>query len=402
MQAARDPHGVFPTLAPLSDGAWRREASRRTRKASAPGIAGVTAQPAAAHRYENLHDLHERLRSGRSQAPPVERVWIETEDGKQRPIGKAPFEDTMVQRAVARRREAIDAHDVSEGSYGCRQGRSPHEARHERRERCMRDTIGWSVDAEGSGSVDRIDRTRLREGWRQRVNEGRRLRRSGQWLRAGVMEDAILRHPETGVVQGGVIAPVLAKRVLPHVLDAWCAQEVWPRMPGRWCLMRFAEDCVMGCASEGDARRIMAVRPKRCARYGLPMPPTQTTLIAFRQPAAHHGSADGSGTCDFLGLPHDWTKSRRGVWGITRRTASKRHAPLQYQYQQLCQKGRGPLQYVGMRGNLRLLEDVGRCVEKAWRSWLRRRSNERASGWAKCEQRMQTEVLPTPRIVHNS
>ena len=87
-QAARDPNCVFTTLAHLIDVDFLREAYRHTSKSSAPGIDGVTAQQYAVHLDENLHDLHERLRSGRYQATPVERVWIEKEDGKQRPIGK--------------------------------------------------------------------------------------------------------------------------------------------------------------------------------------------------------------------------------------------------------------------------------------------------------------------------
>ena len=97
-QAARDPHGVLTTLAHLIDVDFLREAYRHTSKSSAPGIDGVTAQQYAEHLDEHRHDLHERLRSGRSQATPVERVWIEKEDGKQRPIGQPTFADKIVQR----------------------------------------------------------------------------------------------------------------------------------------------------------------------------------------------------------------------------------------------------------------------------------------------------------------
>ena len=416
-QAAHDANRVFTTLAHLIDEDFLREAYRQTSKSSAAGIDGVTAKQYAAHLDENLHDLHERLRSGRYQATPVERVWIEKEDGKQRPIGKPTFEDKIVQRAVAMLLEAIYEQDFYDGSYGFRQGRRPHDALHELRERCMRDNIGWIVDADVSGYFDSIDRTRLRDVLRQRVNDGSILRLIGKWLRAGVMEDEIRSHPETGVVQGGVISPVLANIFLHYVLDEWFEQEVQPRMQGRCFLIRFADDFVIGCESEADARRIMDVLPKRFARSGLTIHPTKTTLIAFRKPAARPESADGSGTFDFLGLTHYWTKSRRGFWVIKRRTARKRlrrtkkslwrwcrinrHAPLKYQYQQLCQKLRGHFQYFGIRGNLRLLEDVGRYVEKAWRYWLSRRSNESSIGWTKFEKLMQTYVLPTPRIVHN-
>ena len=115
-QAARDPARVFWTLAHLIDEDFLREAYRHTSKASAAGIDGVTAKQYAEHLDANLRDLHERLRSGRSQAAPVERVWIEKEDGRQRPIGKPPFEDKIVQRAVARLLEAIDEQDFYDGS----------------------------------------------------------------------------------------------------------------------------------------------------------------------------------------------------------------------------------------------------------------------------------------------
>ncbi len=415
-QAARDPDRVFTTLAPLIDGDFLREAYRHTSKARAPGIDGVTAQQYAAHLDENRHDLHERLRSGRYQAMPVERVWIEKEDGKQRPIGKPTFEDKIVQRAVAMLLEAIYEQDFADSSYGFRRGRSPHDALDELRARCMRDNIGWIVDADVSGDFDSIDRTRRREVLRQRVNDGSILRLIGKGLRAGVMEEGRVSHPETGVVQGGVIAPVLAHICLHHVLEEWVEQEGQPRLRGRGFLMRFADDCVIGCAWQADAHRMMAVLPKRFARYGLTIPPTKTTLMAFSKPEAPQGSTGGNGTFDFLGLTHSWTRSRRGYWVIKRRTAQKRlrrtkkslgpwcrshrHTPLQYQYQQLCQKLRGHFQYYGIRGNLRLLEEVRSAAEKAWRYWLSRRSRKSAIGWEKVQKLLETYVLPTPKIVH--
>ena len=212
-QAIHDRGRVFTTLAHLIDEDFLREAYRQTRKASAPGIDGVTAQAYAEHLDEHLRDLYERLRSGRYQAAPVERVWIEKEDGGQRPIGKPTFEDKIVQRAVAMLLEAIYEQDCYDCSYVFRPGRSPHAALHMLREQCMQEGIGWIVDADVSGYFDSIDRTRLREVLRQRVNDGRILRLIGKWLRAGVMEEGELSHPQTGVVQVGVSSPMLAHSV---------------------------------------------------------------------------------------------------------------------------------------------------------------------------------------------
>ena len=80
---------------------------------------------------------------------------------------------------------------------------------------------GWIVEAAGSGDFDSIDSTRLRQVLRQRGNDGRMRRLIGKWWRAGVMDAGALTHPETGVVQGGVISPVLAHVFLHSVLSRW-------------------------------------------------------------------------------------------------------------------------------------------------------------------------------------
>jgi RNA-directed DNA polymerase len=415
-QAKRDPERVFTNLAHLIDEDFLREAYGQTRKSSAAGIDGVTAELYAEHLDKNLHDLYERLRKGRYQAAPVVRVWIEKEDGGSRPIGKPAFEDKIVQRAVAMVLEAIYEQDFSDSSYGFRPGRSPHDALRDLRAQCMGEGIGWIVDADVSGYFDSIDRSRLREVVRRRVNDGSIMRLIGKWLRAGVMEDGVLSHPETGVVQGGVISPVLANIFLHHVLDEWFEREVQPRLKGSSFLSRFADDFVIGCELEADAQRIMAVLPKRFARFGLSIHPEKTVMIEFRKPRTHQGSADGNGTFDFLGVTHYWTKSRRGYWVIKRKTARKRlcrtkkslwqwcranrHLPLKVQYRRLCQKLQGHFQYYGIRGNYRLLDEVRQHAEEAWRYWLSRRSHKSAISWGKFQKLKAVFGLPRPKIVH--
>jgi RNA-directed DNA polymerase len=92
------------------------------------------------------------------------------------------------------------------------------------------------------------------------------MRLIGKWLRAGVMEEGGLAHPEPGVPQGGIASPVLASIFLHHVLDEWFARDVRPRMQGHCFLIRFVDDFVIGCAEEADARKIMAVLPRRFLR----------------------------------------------------------------------------------------------------------------------------------------
>jgi len=77
---------VFDNLYHLIDVDFLREAYRLTRKDAAPGVDKVTAKEYAKDLEANLGDLHERLRLNLYVAPPGERVWIDKEGGKKRPI----------------------------------------------------------------------------------------------------------------------------------------------------------------------------------------------------------------------------------------------------------------------------------------------------------------------------
>ena len=171
------------------------------------GVDQVTATPSAEDVDDNLRDLHERLRANRYVAPPVERVWIEKDDGKKRPIGEPCFEDKMVQRAVVMILEALCEPDVHAFSHGCRQGHRPHQARHELREQWRTLHSNWRVDAEVSGCFANVDWGPLRECIQQRVRDGGILRLIGTWRHAGVLEAGALLHPDKGTPQGGVRTP---------------------------------------------------------------------------------------------------------------------------------------------------------------------------------------------------
>jgi retron-type reverse transcriptase len=195
---------VFNNVCHLIDQDFLLEAYRLTRKTSAPGRDQVTATQYAEPLDDNLRDLQERLRDNRYVAPPVERVWIEKEGGKKRPIGKPCLEDKIVQRAGVMILEAIFEPDVHAFSHGFRKGHRPHQARHELREQCRTLHSNWRVDADVSGVFDNVDWGFLREFIQQRVKEGGILRRIGKGLHAGVLEAGALTHPDKGTPQGGV------------------------------------------------------------------------------------------------------------------------------------------------------------------------------------------------------
>ena len=416
-QAIENPDQVFIALAHRMDEDFLYEAYRRVRKDGAPGLSRVTAKEYAEHLEENLADLHRRLKDRCYVAPLIKRVWIDKEAGKKRPIGITEFEDKIVQKAVSMLLGAVFEQDFYPFSHGFREGHSAHQALKELRESCMEQGIRWILDVDISGFFDNIDHAWLREFIKRRVNDGGLIRLIGKWLNAGVVEGETVTYNDKGTPQGGVISPVLANIYLHYVLDEWFIKEVKPRMRGRCFIVRFADDFVIGCELEEDAKRIMEVLPKRFARYGLSIHPEKTRMISFGKPAYRTEVTRGDNTFDFLGFTHYWTRSRRGYWVIKRKTAGKRvrrtivamrdwcrrnrHLPLEEQYRILCSKLRGHFQYFGTRGNLRAMETVLHFVLHGWKYWLSRRCHKGAINWDDFQALLEKLPLPTPRIVHN-
>jgi RNA-directed DNA polymerase len=407
----------FTTLAHLIDEEFLREAFGHIKTKAAAGVDGVTAKEYAQALDANIADLYQRMRSGRYKAPPVRRVWLEKDDGKQRPIGIPALEDKILQRAVTMLLEAIYEQVFYACSHGFRRKRSAHHALREIRENCMKMGIRWILDADISGFFDSIRHDLLREFLRKKMNDGTIIRFIGKWLNAGVMEEGKWTSSETGTPQGGVISPLLSNVFLHYVLDEWFEQEIKPRMKGRCFLSRFADDFVIGFELESDARRVMDVLPKRFGRFGLTIHPTKTKLIEFGRPKRTQLSGKGKGTFDFLGFTHYWARSKQGYWVIKRKTKRKkmsvvtkaiwnwckynRHLPIQVQWKKLCQKLRGHYQYFGIRGNYKPMEVYFEYTERAWKTWLGRRHRNGFIDWETFEKHHRVIFpLPKPRIAH--
>ena len=87
VQAKEHPERVFTTLHHLIDVGFLVEAFGRCRRDAAAGIDRVTAEEYEVGLVERLTELHQRVHTNRYRAQPVRRVWIDKEDGSQRPLG---------------------------------------------------------------------------------------------------------------------------------------------------------------------------------------------------------------------------------------------------------------------------------------------------------------------------
>lgn len=214
---------------------------------------------------------------------------------------------------------------------------------------------------------------------------------------------------------------MLANIYLHEVLDKWFEQEVKPRLKGRGFLVRYADDAVLGFSSEEDARRVMAVLPKRFEKYGLTLHPDKSRLVRFQAPCRggyDRDDADGPGTFDFLGFTHHWGRTRRGGWSIKQWTARDRfgralrrisewcrrfrHEPLRDQHTTLSQKLHGHYGYYGITGNSAALARFRYEVQRVWHRWLARRSQRRRLTWDRFNELMKRFELPPPITRHST
>jgi RNA-directed DNA polymerase len=237
-RARNNPERAFFTLHQYIDYEWMRYAYDCTRKDSAAGVDGQTAEEYAANLEQNLLSLIDRLKSGRYQAPPVRRQYIPKTDGGERGIGIPCFEDKVAQRAIVMLLESIYEQVFLDCSFGCRPDRSAHEALQAVRSAIMERGGRWILDVDLRKYFDSINPAKLREFLDRRVTDGVVRRLIDKWLKAGVLEDGQLYYPDTGTPQGGVVSPVLANIFLHYVLDEWFVAEVQPRMRGPSSLVR--------------------------------------------------------------------------------------------------------------------------------------------------------------------
>ena len=413
-RAKREPEARLLALAQLIDVEMLTEAFDRIRKDAAVGVDGIKKEDWGKALAVNVRGLHERMKQGRYRHQPIRRAYIPKESGKPRPIGISCIEDKVVRNALSMVLEMIYEPVFLECSYRFRPGRRAHDALRAVNAECMRGNINWVLEADIEAYFDSIDRKLLMEMLRQRVNDESFMRLIGKCLHVGVLDGEVYSEPGTGTAQGSSLSPILGNVYLHHVLDVWLEREAKPRLKGRACLVRYADDFVIGFEQEHDARRVMEALPKRMAKFGLRLHAVKTRLFPFNKPPSGQGEGKGPGTFDFLGFTLYWRRTRRGTWAQNFRTRtarlrrsqqaiddlcrSHRHEPVKKQHAALRRRVHGHINYFGVNGNFSSVACLVRAAERSWYKWLRRRSNRTRLTWQRFGKLLRAFPLPAPRV----
>jgi RNA-directed DNA polymerase len=249
--------------------------SYRLVKANA-GAAGIDQQTLADFDKElkdNLYKIWNRMSSGSYFPPSVRAVPIPKKSGGERILGIPTVSDRIAQMVVKITLEPkVEPHFYPD-SYGYRPNKSALDAIGITRERCWK--YDWVLEFDIKGLFDNIDHNLLMKAVRKHTDNKWVLLYIERWLKAPMqLSNGEIVARTRGTPQGGVISPLLSNLFLHYVFDHWMSRK-YPTI--RWC--RYADDGLVHCKTEGQAKALLSQLEIRFKECGLEIHPGKTKIV---------------------------------------------------------------------------------------------------------------------------
>jgi group II intron reverse transcriptase/maturase len=240
----------------------------------APGVDGCSIDEFEKDLKNNLYKIWNRMSSGSYFPPPVLAVEIpKPHGGGTRILGVPTVADRIAQTVAARRLEEKVEPIFHPDSYGYRPARSALDAVGRCRERCWR--YDWVIDLDIQKFFDSVPWHLIVKAVEAHTDVPWVLLYVKRWLAASVrLPDGTLAERDRGTPQGSAISPVLANLFMHYAFDAWMARE-FPSVP----FERYADDAVVHCKSERQARYVRQAIADRMAEVGLRLHPDKTKIV---------------------------------------------------------------------------------------------------------------------------
>ncbi|MCA1709891.1 MAG: group II intron reverse transcriptase/maturase [Actinobacteria bacterium] len=172
-------------------------------------------------------------------------------------------------------------------SFGFRPKRSAHDAL----QVLLDESWGgrrWAVETDIANCFEAIPHDRLMAAIEERISDRNVLKLLRAMLRAGVMENGVVRREVAGTPQGGVVSPLLANVYLHRLDRQWQTR-------GCGVLARYADDLVVMCRTKREAEAALAALRSILAELGLQLKQAKTRIVHLRE---------GGEGLDFLGFHH--------------------------------------------------------------------------------------------------
>jgi len=417
-KARKDPQCRFTSLFHLMNTDLLRECFEQLRKDAAAGIDKMTKEEYGMNLEEHLTDLVGRLHSMSYIPQPVRKVLIPKPGShKKRPLGIPGIEDKVVQAGLTRILSAIYETDFIDDSYGFRPNRGCHDALRALTQAVEGNPVNHIVDADIKGFFDNVEHEWMMKFLEHRIADKRVLRYIVRFLKAGVMEEGLVKKSDIGTPQGGIISPLLANIYLHYSLDLWFEKVFQKECYGYARLIRYADDFVVCFQQERDAVKFRADLEGRLAQFGLEISPEKTKIIEFGPMAEIKAKREGRKpqTFDFLGFTHYCSRTRdKKRFRMKRKTSGKkfkaavrrtkewlnahRTLPTREIMENIAAKLRGHYAYYGVTDNIKGISRYGYEVRKILHKWLNRRGKRGCVNYEKFNRLLEKFPLPAPSI----
>jgi RNA-directed DNA polymerase len=252
---------------------WQAYWSVKANK-GAPGVDGQSIDEFDEDRDNNLYRIWNRMSSGTYFPPPVRAVEIPKPHGcGTRILGVPTVADRIAQTVVALQLQPRTESIFHDDSFGYRPGRSAHDALKRCRQRCWQKD--WVLDLDIRKFFDSLDHRLVVKAVKANTDQRWVLLYVKRWLTAPLqMPDGTLQDRDRGTPQGSAVSPVLANLVLHYAFDMFLERE-FPTVT----FERFADDAVVHCVTERQARQVRAALTDRLAGLGLQLHPDKTRIV---------------------------------------------------------------------------------------------------------------------------
>lgn len=240
------------------------------------GAAGVDGESIAEFEKDlknNLYKLWNRMSSGSYFPPPMRSVEIPKDDGRKRTLGIPTVTDRIAQMVVKMYLEPELEPYFHPDSYGYRPRKSAIEAVGVARQRCFR--FDWVLDLDVKGFFDNLAHELMMRAVRKHTDCKWVLLYIERWLKAPILlQSGSLVSRDKGTSQGSVISPMLANLFLHYAFDEWMSRNI-PSIP----FERYADDIIIHCRTEKQARWVRSMVESRLRQCRLELHPEKTKIV---------------------------------------------------------------------------------------------------------------------------
>ena len=241
-------------------------------------------------------------------------------------------------------------------SYGYRPAKSALQAVGVTRQRCWQ--YDYVLELDIKGLFDAIDHRLLLRAVDKHTDCRWVRLYIERWLKAPFQQaDGELVERTSGTPQGGVVSPVLSNLFLHYVFDKWMERN-YPNNP----FARYADDGVVHCRSEAQARHLKERLERRFRECNLELHPQKTHIVCCN--VSRPRGPQVSNKFDFLGycFRPRLVRTRKGSLfvGFTPSISPSSGKRI---------RGRVRHWRLGLRNSVSL-EDIARSINSIVRGWI--------------------------------